>query len=146
MEWVWSYPRPILLVSVFYKIHEIVCEARGAADAGPGSLRERLANAGPGETISFDASALPPAAPVSIQLAAPSPALTQDGLTIDAGESVALLDGSSAPAGAAGFRVDSSKNAIAGLEIPGFPSRGVEIYGDRNLIGVDLPGARTVEN
>lgn len=108
-------------------------------DSGPGSLRQALLNARPGDRIVFDPAVFPPANPVTITILDPLPALTQGSLTIDASNAGVILDGRYAPAYSKGLVIRSNGNVIKGLQIVGFPDDAIEITGGAsfNTIGGD---------
>ncbi|HEY80335.1 MAG TPA: hypothetical protein G4O05_04575, partial [Caldilineae bacterium] len=97
-----------------------------AADSGPGTLRQALLSAQPGDTITFDASVFPPAAPVTINLTTPLPVLTRGNLTIDASNAGVVLDGSQLSGeDVHGLDISSDGNVVRGLEILNFPGAAV---------------------
>ncbi|MBP7691077.1 MAG: hypothetical protein KA764_04140, partial [Anaerolineales bacterium] len=74
-----------------------------AADSGPGTLRQALLDAGPGDLITFSPAAFPPGTPAVIPLLSPLPAITQNALTLDASNAGVILEGGAAPAGTTGL-------------------------------------------
>ncbi len=64
------------------------------ADDGPGSLRQALQEAQPGDVIVFDPAVFPPDNPVTISVLSPLPPLSQGNVTIDASNAGVILDGS----------------------------------------------------
>ena len=88
------------------------------SDSGTGSLRYAIANASPGDSITFDLSVFPPASPDTIVLVSPLPELVQGNLVIDASDAGVVIDGSmiSEPE-AIGISVISNDNVIRGLHI-----------------------------
>ena len=64
------------------------------ADSGPGSLRQALESAQPGDTITFDPTVFPPNAPATIFVSSEFPHITVNYLTIDASNAGVILDGS----------------------------------------------------
>jgi len=113
-------------------------------DSGPGTLRQAMLGAGPGDTIAFAPSVFLPTSPVTIALTSGLPYLTQGNLTIDASNAGAILDGSNLPEGVNGLVITSDGNVIKGLQILGFPENGVLISdGARNNV---IGGDRTEGN
>jgi hypothetical protein len=96
-----------------------------------------LQDAVSGDTITFAPEAFPPSVPVSIALDSELPYLIHGGLTVDAGNSGVILDGSGLAGGAGGLVLMSDDNVIRGLQILNFPENGVVITGGakNNIIG-----------
>lgn len=112
---------------------------KSAADSGAGTLREALTSEQAGDTITFDATAFPPNAPVTIRPQSRLPSLQHDGITLDASNAGVVLDGS-ALSGAfeAGIEIASKGNRVKGLQIVSFPFAGIYIHGNGgNVIGGD---------
>ncbi|MBN1934259.1 MAG: right-handed parallel beta-helix repeat-containing protein [Anaerolineae bacterium] len=113
----------------------------GAADGGPGALRQALLDAQDGDTITFDPSVFPPTAPVTISITSELPQILVSNLTIDASNAGVILDGSNVPGDWAGGLqiVSSGGNRIRGLQISSFSGRAIDISGDahNNVIGGD---------
>jgi hypothetical protein len=111
------------------------------ADSGSGSLRDRLAEAGNGDTIAFDTAVFPPDRPQAIRLGSPLPAITQGKLTIDASSAGVTLDGSGlgGNADANGLVVMSDGNVVRGLDMTNFPGAAILVTGgaSNNVIGGD---------
>jgi hypothetical protein len=111
------------------------------ADSGPGTLREALERASPGNTITFDPAVFPPDDPATISLTSPLPELSQGQVTIDASDAGVILGGSQLPReeGINGLTVVSNGNVIRGLQILHFPENGLTIQGSAqyNTIGGD---------
>lgn len=112
---------------------------RSAADDGPGTLRRALADARPGDTITFDPAVFPPKKPKTIAVATSLPELNAGEVTIDASDAGVILDGAALPAGAdvTGLVIASDRNVVRGLQIVGFPGEGFQIAGRSNLVGGD---------
>lgn len=110
-----------------------------AADGGPGTLRQALLDAGPGDTLTFDAGAFPPGAPAVIRPTSPLPAITQDNLTIDASNAGVILDGGLVPSGTVGLSLQADGVTVRGLTVRGFPSDGLVVGPGAagNVIGGD---------
>jgi hypothetical protein len=108
-------------------------------DAGPGTLRQALTDALPGDTITFDSSVFPPTSPKAIAVGSPLPALAKNNLTIDASAAGVILDGSFAPAYTNGLVVRADNCVIRGLTIQNFTSNGilVEAGASNNTVGGD---------
>jgi len=117
------------------------CVVNSASDSGPATLRACIQNAASGSTITFDASIFPPARPATIALAAPLPPINQGRVTLDASDAGVVLDGSQLSGRASGL-VLGSGNVVRGLQIIGFPSDGITIYGQDNVIGGDRARGR----
>jgi parallel beta-helix repeat protein len=97
-----------------------------AAESGPGSLRQALFSAQPGDTITFDPSVFPLAAPATITLVTPLPTLAQGNVTIDASGAGVVLDGSQLTGqDTHGLDISSDGNVVRGLEILNFPAAAV---------------------
>lgn len=109
-----------------------------SADSGPGSLRQALLQAAGGDTITFDPSVFPPGSPKTIFPLSQLPAITQDRLTLDAGNAGAILDGSAAEGDSTpGLDVRADEVVVRGLQIVRFPGCGIELRGQNNTIGGD---------
>lgn len=144
----------------------------GAGDSGPGTLRQALLDAGPGDTIIFDDEAFPPDSPVAIMVQTELPHIHVDHLTIDASDAGVVLDGSPNSEGwMAGLQLVSSHGTIVrGLRIESFSGPGIALSGGasgsviggdptvgmgpsgqgnvlaRNAIGVDISTEETSNN
>lgn len=113
-----------------------------AADSGPGTLRQALLDAGPGDLITFSPAAFPPGAPAVIPLLSPLPAITQNALTLDASNAGVILEGGAAPAGTTGLVIQADGVTVQGLTIHGFASDGLRV--DAGASGNLIGGDRTV--
>ena len=112
----------------------------GAADSGPGTLRQALLDAQPGDTITFDPAVFPPSSPASITLTGELPWLSQGHLTVDASNAGVILDGSRAGGEwTAGVTIDSKWNTLHGLQILHFTGAGIVLRENaaHNVIGGD---------
>jgi hypothetical protein len=107
-----------------------------SADSGPGTLRQSLQKALPGDRITFDPTAFPPLSPATIKLQTALPSISE-GQTLDASNAGVILDGSAAPSGTNGILIGSDHNVIQGLEIVGFAGDGILVGGPNNTIGGD---------
>ena len=111
------------------------------SDSGPGTLRQALFDAQPGNKITFDPSIFPPDDPATIHVTSALPHIGVNNLTLDASNAGVILDGSQVPGGwEAGLQIVSSeKNTITGLQISNFSGPGIAISGGakNNLIGGD---------
>ncbi len=118
------------------------CVVSVTADDGPGSLRDCLAAAGPGDTITFDAGIFPPDALRYIWLRSPL-ALTQDNLTIDASSAGVGISvsgcGPRASKDGHALLVLSNGNTIQGLTFSCVPGVPILVSGgaSHNVIGGD---------
>ncbi|MGD2253566.1 MAG: hypothetical protein PVF70_11690 [Anaerolineales bacterium] len=109
-------------------------------DQDPGSFRQALYDAQPGDTILFDPTAFPPEAPATITLEQSLPPLDRGHITIDASDAGVILDGSLlAGDNAFGLDIISSGNTVWGLQLANFSGYGIGIFGGAqdNLIGGD---------
>ena len=105
-------------------------------DAGAGSLREALAQALPGDWITFDATVFPPHRPVTISLATPLDDIHVDHLTIDGSDSWPVLDGAAVDGDlVAGLRILADGVTVRGLQIVRFSGIGIEAQGAHATIG-----------
>ncbi len=153
--------------------HAANLEVTSAADSGPGTLRQMLLDATPGDTITFSPAAFPPASPVRIQPLSAFPLLDKAGLTLDATGAGVILDGFRAGSGADGLTMATSGCLVRGLTIQQFGGVGLLVLADAtnntvernvivlnggsgieirgklnriqgNLVGVDPAGAQVV--
>ncbi len=108
--------------------------------SGAGSLREAIENASPGDTVTFDPSVFPPAAPDTIYLTSELPHIIQGNLVVDASDAGIVIGGSSITTPEAyGLFISSNNNVIRGLQIMGFSQAGIGLHGgaQNNTIGGD---------
>ena len=98
-------------------------------DSGPGSLRQAISTALPGDVITFDPTIFPPATPMTITLLAELPEITQGRLTIDGSNAGVVLDGRYTLGWSDGLRIRSDDNTVKGLQIVRFPGDGIELTG-----------------
>ena len=111
-----------------------------AQDSGPGSLRQAIQEAQPGDTITFDPAVFPPDNPTTIQLLSGLPPLDRGNITLDSSNAGVVLDGSQAGGEwQAGIDIRSIGNVVMGLEIAGFSGPGIILQdqGGSNQIGGD---------
>jgi hypothetical protein len=111
-----------------------------ADDSGPGTLRQALEDAEPGDAIIFDPAAFPPDNPTPIVTASELPWLSQGYVTIDASDAGVILDGSEAGGEwTPGLRIASEGNTVRGLQIIHFSGAGIVLENDatQNTIGGD---------
>jgi hypothetical protein len=115
------------------------CVVSSAADSGAGTLRDCLAGAGPGDTITFNPSVFPPASPHTIRLLSPLPPLTQGRVTLDASAAGVMIEGSALGNAGAGLTVLSNGNTIQGLHLASFRGVALLVTGGAsdNVIGGD---------
>lgn len=110
-------------------------------DSGPGTLRQALLEAQPGDTITFDPTVFPPGAPVTVTLTSCLPPLSQGYVTVDASDAGVILNGASLGDNwCSGLTIISNWNTIRGLRFESFaPGAGIELSGgaQHNLIGGD---------
>jgi Right handed beta helix region len=108
------------------------------ADAGAGTLRQALIEAVSGDTILFSPAVFLPGSPAAIALQSGLPAVTQDSLTIDAGDAGVILDGASASGDMTpGLLVQGSGAIVRGLQIVNFSGCGIELGGQNATVGGD---------
>jgi len=108
------------------------------SDSGPGSLREAIKNASPGDSITFDPTLFPPGIPDTISLIDRLPALLRGNLVIDASNMGVIISGRNiALSEANGLTVLSSNNVIRGLHLMDFSKAGIAVQGSgqNNSIG-----------
>jgi len=98
---------------------------------GPGTLREAVLSAAPGNTITFDTDIFAPDDPATIHLNGPI-TLGQGGLTVDGSNAGVILDGMDGPE--SGLIIESSDNIVYGIKFINFSFSGIAI------IGGDTPG------
>ncbi|HDQ70881.1 MAG TPA: DUF11 domain-containing protein, partial [Chloroflexi bacterium] len=104
------------------------------ADAGSGTLRQALLDAGDGDTITFVPIIFPPTQPAVITLASPLPEITQDNLTIDASGAGVILDGSGTTTGVSGLLLEGNGCVIRNLQVVNFPDDGIQVHGTGHTI------------
>ncbi len=117
-------------------VHSAALEVVSAADSGPGTLRQRLLDAKPGDTITFNPAVFPPYNPTTIFLRSHL-IINKNNITLDASNAGAILDGSQITAGANGLVIDADNCIIRGLTIQHFSENGiwVEKGANGNIIG-----------
>ncbi|MBN1460408.1 MAG: right-handed parallel beta-helix repeat-containing protein [Armatimonadetes bacterium] len=110
-----------------------------AADSGPGTFRQALEDAQPGDTIIFEPEVFPPDAPTTILPAGELPLIDKGGLTIDASSAGVILDGSDAGEGLHGLYINSNDNVVRGLQIVSWGAEGIILAegANHNTIGGD---------
>jgi len=129
-----------------------------AEDNGPGTLRQALQDANPGDMIEFDTAVFPPDLPSVIYLQSML-LLEQGNLTIDATHAGVILDGTEIPDGYSAIQVFTDNNTISGFQVRNSPTTGIYISnGQYNVIrdnviggtsdgdGVALGGPETSNN
>ena len=120
-----------------------LCIVTSAADSGPGTLRTCLTDPQPGQTIRFNLSLFLPTAPATITLLSALPAITTDGISIDASSAGVVLDGHLLTGLANGLYVVGAANVVVrGLQILGFPGDGIEL--NSNAAGATIGGDRGI--
>lgn len=115
-----------------------VLTVTSTADAGPGTLREALAAAWEGDTITFDPAVFPPTSPAAIRVKSLLACPCRDRVTVDASNAGVILDGSEFPGGGItqGLGINTDGNRVMGLQITGF-TNGMMVGGANNIIGGD---------
>ena len=110
-------------------------------DNGPGTLRQIIQEAYPGDIIEFDTIIFPLDQPKVIYLQSMLP-LEQGNLTIDATHAGVILDGIKIPDGwVSAIQIFSDNNTICGFQVRNFPSGGIYIdNGQNNLIQDNVIG------
>ncbi len=126
-----EFSAPVLAV-----IHTGTLTVTSPLDGGPGTLRQAILDAWPGNTITFDPAVFPPTSPVTISLSSPLPAISQGYVTIDASDAGVILDGSALLANSNGLVLASDHNVVRGLRIVGF-GVGIDVNGRHNVVGGD---------
>jgi len=128
-----EFSAPVLAV-----MHTGTLTVTSPLDSGPGTLRQAILDAWPGNTITFDPVVFPPAHPVTISLTNPLPPLSQGHITIDASNAGVILDGGNLAGDANGLVLASDHNAVRGLQILHFGGIGLYVNDGRdNVIGGD---------
>lgn len=97
-------------------------------DQGTGTLRDCLARAGRGTTVTFDSAAFPAGEPAVIE--ARDTFSVPAGVTVDMAGAGVVVTGSGV---ATGFDLDSD-STLRGLVVTGFSESGVVVHGSDNLI------------
>jgi branched-chain amino acid transport system substrate-binding protein len=107
-----------------------------AEDEGPGSFRETVQEAQPGDVITFDEDTFPVNNPTVIPILLPIE-LNQGDITIDASNAGVILDGQNSAE--TGIIIESSDNNIYGLKFVNFTGSGLVIKNNaaNNVIGGD---------
>jgi len=113
-----------------------------ADDDGPGTLRQAMSDAQPGDIITFDPNVFPPKNPKAIELKSGLPSITQGYLTLDASNAGVILDGSQVGGDwTSGIEINSEHNVTRGLQSIHFTGPGIRIGIDDtaqfNVIGGD---------
>jgi len=128
-----------------------------ADDNGPGTLRQALLDANPGDTIEFDTSVFPIDQPNVIYVQSQLP-FHQGNLTLDASQAGVILDGSEFSDGSYSvIQIHLSNITIRGFQLRNFPGNAIYIdTGQNNLIidnvigacayGITLGGPETSDN
>ncbi len=112
------------------------CIVTTTADSGPGSLRTCLQNQVNGDVITFSTTVFPPGNPATIFVLAELPFLDKGNVTIDASNAGVILNGSQMPPNhCCGIVIHSDGNVVQGLQVIHFPSIGIHLHGEYNLIG-----------
>jgi parallel beta-helix repeat protein len=97
------------------------CTVTSTADSGAGTLRDCLAVAVAGDTITFNPTNFPPAAPQTINLASNLPGILQNNVTVDASNAGVILNGSAITGDAFGLVIWGAQGVtIRGLQILNF--------------------------
>ena len=100
----------------------------------PCNLRNLLANARSGDTITFAPESFPRDNPATIQLRRALLRMVQGGVIIDATAAAVVIDGAAVPILVPALVLASDNNAVFGLDIRGM-SIGIVVSGNRNTIG-----------
>jgi hypothetical protein len=109
-------------------------------DHGPGTLRQILLDAKPGDVIHFSSTEFSPQNPATIFVESALPLLNKGFQTIDASDSGVILDGSNINGEwTPGLEISSKNNLIKGLQIINFSGPGILLNKSArfNLIGGD---------
>ncbi len=121
----------LLLESTTLVVGAANLEVVSYGDSGPGTLRQALLDAAPGDEITFRPSVFPSDSPVTI-FAKSNFTLTKDSVTIDASNAGVILDGSQAPVDTNGLVIEGDSCVVQGLTIQNFSSNGVFIAAEAN--------------
>ncbi|MBK9942250.1 MAG: right-handed parallel beta-helix repeat-containing protein [Kouleothrix sp.] len=116
------------------------------ADSGPGTLRQALLDALPGDQITFSTAAFPPGNPQAILLRS-TLQINKANIRIDASNAGVILDGSQAPADTNGLTIAASNTVIQGLRIQNFRygvDSGNGIYIAPGASSNQIGGSRTI--
>ncbi len=113
------------------------CTVTSTGDSGSGTLRECMQKAQSGEVINFDPQVFPPKNPSTIYVMSDLGLGGGGRVTIDGSHAGVILDGSHAPKGTNGLNILSDNNVIKGLQILYFPSDGIVLQRQHNIIGGD---------
>ncbi|MFL5802650.1 MAG: hypothetical protein ACJ8CR_13025 [Roseiflexaceae bacterium] len=132
----------ILLASTPHAAKAATRVVTRADDAGPGTLRQALSDAVPGDTITFSVSIFPPGNPRTIFVRSEALSLTKNNLTIDASNAGVVLDGRQTSADTNGLIIWADFCIIRGLTIQNFHGVGgngifIKPGADHNTIGGD---------
>lgn len=115
--------------AVFYIIPQPDCTVASAVDSGPGTLRQCLLEAKPGDYINFDPAVFPPTQPVTIAVLSPLPTIVTDSLTLDGSNAGVVLDGRGLAEGDGGLVIYGADGMeVRGLHILNF-SYGIALIG-----------------
>ncbi len=95
------------------------------------SLREALAAAAPGDTVTFS-TAFPTGSVTAIAVTGGTLSMATDGVTLD-GDGRVRLDGSAAPANSTGLDIAADTVVVVGLEIVDFPGHGIHVTAASNV-------------
>ncbi|MBN2007169.1 MAG: right-handed parallel beta-helix repeat-containing protein [Anaerolineae bacterium] len=112
-------------------------EVVSMADSGPGTLRQALLDARPGDIITFNPTVFPSNSPSTIFVRSNLPVLNKNNLTLDASNAGVILDGSQMSSGTSGLTIDAANCVVRGLTIQRFPENGIwiEVSATGNIIG-----------
>lgn len=112
------------------------CLVTTTADLGPGSLRDCLANAARGTTISFDPSTFPARQLATIKLTTSLPSVAH-GVVVDGIEAGVVIDGGGKVQ--VGLRL-TGEATVRGLTLVHFTTSAVELDGDDNTVDGNVIG------
>ncbi len=117
---------------------EVVHTVTSNANAGSGTLREALTNAGAGDTIVFSPSVFPPGTPATIFLTSELPMVAVNDLLLDASDAGVVLNGSGLPDTWNDCLIvsNASNVTISGLQIEQCPDHGIEVRGGTTNITI----------
>jgi parallel beta-helix repeat protein len=117
----------VLLNTVPLAVKSATLVVTSKADSGNGTLRQKMGAALSGDIITFDPAVFPPGNPATINVQSPLPALSRNGITIDASNAGVILDGAQAPVGTNGLVIQANSCVIRGLRIQHFSGNGISV-------------------
>ncbi len=128
----------VFFLQVPMPVQSATLQVNSAADSGPGTLRQALQDAKPGDTITFNPTVFPADRPATIFVRSYL-ILDKHNITLDASNAGVILDGSQLTYGTSGLVITANNCVVRGLTIQRFPENGIwiEINATGNIIGGD---------